>query len=593
MEGNTPRKLPQIPGERLGAKSNVAESSSVHQSGPRRREDITRQDEQHTDMQQRRISARVSQQQFQESVMLLRHKMDAQKNDSRQRLPHGLQRRPAVRYTGTPPRHRRQFDGNTPPPMSTNAVAPESKSSGHISTEACQNSSGESYVEKHREAQQVHTRAHPGDISSLLQSQTSRGSHMTKKSLFRGRGGSDHPRRRRYLIRKRLAPMRQYSTVLGDEPAFYLQNEPGLTTPPNWPFGVTGTSGRNNVNQRAQHRPLTQREIRLLLRNPLIRDGNMGPLPVPDGVTPPRPPPHVYGIASGPPETGIRDPLPVPRLTGLERRNAQRRSSNPTLQEKFESHNDRFNARFRRGSAAKDVHSDYSSPLELARESLQGNTRPIFRIEEESHEPPNSESTQETTSERPVAPKDDPDGEILLERRQLRGEAGAPQKDGSPQRSSQATQEQEAPSGQKTKLQNDGNKTSSTKARIHPSPRRFPLVVKGPRPAPASLSTSSSAPSTPPSSAPPTAATQISTPTSSESEPKPKSEHLAQDEHACGTAGCTWKDCSRIRGTSKMPLPGAAGESKPENSGSSSAVETRSEDDIVSVGNGFSFLRLN
>ncbi|KAI7774599.1 hypothetical protein LA080_008070 [Diaporthe eres] len=477
--------------------------------------------------------------------------------------------------------------------MSADAVAPELKAFGHTSTEVGQNSSGQSYVDKHREAQKVHSKTHPGDISSLLQPQPSRGSQMVKKSLFRGRHDSDHPRRRRHLIRKKLAPRRQPETDSSNEPAFFLQNENSLATPPNWPFGVTPTSSRNDVNQRAQHHPLTQREIRLLLGNPLIRDGNMGPLPIPDAVRSPRPPPHVYDTIPGPEINGIWSPPTIPRLTGLKRRNAQRRSSNPALQQKFESYNDRFNSRFRRGSAARDVHVDYSSPFEIAEHKLAGNKFPMYQIEEASHEPPDSESTQKSTSGKPDVPTDHSGGEILFEHCQhLEGEAGVPQKVEGPQRFPQTTEEQDAPSGQRTQHQNDGNETPSTSARIHPSPRRYPHVVKGPRPAPTSLSTSSSAPSTPPSSTPPTAATQASTATS-ESASEPKSEHLARVDHECVTAGCTWKDCSRIRGTFRMPLPGAVGESKPENGGGSSAAETRSEDDIVSVGNGFSFLRLN
>ncbi|KAG6362017.1 hypothetical protein INS49_010246 [Diaporthe citri] len=319
----------------------------------------------------------------------------------------------------------------------------------------------------------------------------------------------------------------------------------------------------------------------------------MGPSPTPDGVTPPRPPPHIYGITPGPQRTGRWDLPRISRLAGLKRRNAQRRSSKSALQQNFESYNDRFNARFRRGSAARDVHRNYSSPVELAQHKLAENDYPMYRIEEASHEPPASESTQKSTSGKPNVPKDHPDGQTLLKNCQYReGEGGAPQKDGSPQRSSQTTEEEDAPSGQKTQHQNDGKETPSTIARIHPSPRRFPLMTKGPRPAPMSLSTSSSAPSTPPSSAPLTAATQAS-PAASESELEPKSAHLAQDEAGCSAVGCTWEDCSRIRGTFRMPLPSAAGESKPENDSGGSAAETRSEDDIVSVGNGFSFLRLN
>lgn len=538
--------------------------------------------------------------------MLLRRQMDAQNDGSRQRSAHGLQRRPAVRYPGTHSRHRQSFDdNNTPSQVSTDAFPAESKASGHISTEVYQNSSGESYVEKQREAQKVHTRAHPGDISSLLKPQPSRGSHKEKKSLFRGRRGSDYPYRRRGLLRKMPAPMRRRRTASGDEPAFYLENEHSLTTPPNWPFGVSATSGRNNVNRKAQHQPLTHREIRLVLRNPHIRDGNMGPLPVPDGLTPPRPPPHVYGTNPGLQKTGAWGSLTIPGLTGLKRRNAQRRKSPKSkLQNNFESYNDRFNSRFRRGSAARDVHVKYASPLERALHHAPGKTV-LSPILEASHEPPHNASAQKSTSERPDAPKDDADGGNLLEHSQHReGEAEAPQKDESPERPSQTAEEQDEPSGQKTQHRNDANETPSTSARLHPSPRRFPLVVKGPRPIPTSLSTSSSAPSTPPSSAPPTAAaTQAHTP-ASEPEPEPEPEpkcaaHSARDGPGCSAAGCTWEDCSRVRGTFRMPLPGAAGgSSRPEDVGggggsSSSAAQKGSEDDIVSVGNGFSFLRLN
>lgn len=572
MEPKSFRPLPQIPGERFEGTLNVAQTSPIHRSGCQQRNHTTPLNEQQDHVQQSRIPARVSQKQFQNTVMLLHHDADAKIDYSRQHSAVGLQRRTAVRYLGTPPRHQQQFDGNkTPRQISTAPNIPEATSSGpaSVSPGRCKKSNGQSYVEKQRETQQVHSKAHPGDISSIFQSQPSPDSPSVKKVLIKRRGGSDQPCQRRDHIRQVLSHRNEHQTASDNTPQFDLHGQ-SLKIQPNWPFGCNATFSRRNDSGKGQHCPLTKGEIRLLLRNPIIRDGNMGLLPTPDGVTPPRPPPHVYGIAPGPKDRRLPH-LPVPRLPGLKRRNAQRRSSTSELQQNFDSKNDRFNARFRRGSAARDVNVDYYSPVELASLEIarRDPKKALYRIQEAFNESSDSESAQG-------------EGE----------EAGTGQEDEIPHHPAQPMQEINRSPEQKLQHQSGGSKTPlSTEAHTVPGPGRFPLVVKGPRPAPASRSTSSSAPSTSPSSAPPTTATQPSAP-ASEPELEPRPEYLAQDECGCGTPGCTWAECSRIRGTFSMSAPGAVDESKPE-SGGRSVAETTSEDDIVSVGNGFSFLRLN
>lgn len=550
------RPLPQIPDARPKDRLNFAEASPIHQSGNHQRGHLAPPDQRHEGVQQPRVSAR--QRQLQESITLLRRDVDARNDSSPQSFRNRLQRRNAVRFPGT---HSQQLrdDEST---FSTDAISPGPTASGPMSTEVCHKSSGQSYVEKQREEQQVHTKTHPSDIKSLLQPQPSPSSHRAKYTVFKRRGGSDQPCWRRDHARKLVSRRRQRKAAPGETLQFHLEDSQRLKSPPNWPFGRDANPGRTQSSGKTQHYPLTQREIRLLLRNPLIHDGNMGLLPTPPWAIPPRPPPHFFGIAPGPEKTG----RPLPKLPGLKRRNAQRRSPQSPLQERFDSYNDRFNARFRRGSAARDVHVTYSSPVELARR------RSILpQIQEADYESSDSEST-----------------------RQEEGGAEVYKEDESPQHPpTTTTDEQDTSSEQKPEHQNGIDKPPSTHSHTTSEPRRFPLVVKGPRPAPASCSASTSAPSTPPSSAPRTAVTRASTPTSeSELEPKCESEHLVESGHGCGMSGCTWADCSRIRGTFKMPPPGAAAESQPEGR-CRRAAETTSEDDIVSVGNGFSFLRLN
>lgn len=594
MERNLSRPLPRIPNERHEYNSNVAESSLIQQNGQEQRGHSTQPNAAH--VQQPRISNRVSRQQFQNSVMLLHHDMDAQHDSSRQHTAAGLQTGTETKTSGPPPRsHQQLYVNNIPSQTSTNLANPEKTESEDTSAGVSQESSRQSYVEKQREAEQVHTKADPGDISSRIQSQASQGGHKGKSAIFKGRGDSDQPYRPRDLIRRVLFRKNQRKADLENEPPFYFQNEQGLVPQPNWPFGVHSRSSRNNDSGRVQLEPLTQREIRLLLRNPLIRNGNMGPLPTPDGVTPPRPPPHVFGTTSRPERAGWGPQLPIRRLTGLKRRNAQRRRPKSRMQQDFESFDDQFNARFRRGSVARDVREKYCSPVELARYNSV-----MVRIDEVS-ESSDSESVHTSAPEEAITsdtPEVNFNVETLPDNHQHQGgETGARQKDKSPRNPPPTTDEQDASSGQKTQRRSGSNKSTGTGSHRSPMLRRLPLVVRGPRPDPASLSASSSAPYPSQSSPPMTATTQTSTP-ASDTEPESKSEpqfdHLAQDEPGCGRPGCTRAACSRLRGTFRMPVPGGTrSESKSHEGGSGSAVEERSEDDIVSVGNGLSFLRLN
>lgn len=572
MDQNSSRALPPIPGQRLEETLSVAEASCIHQSGHQQRSHMSLPDEPQDHVQQPRIPARVSKKEFQNTVMLLCRDVDAQANSARQFSAVGLQRRNAVRYLGAPPHHQQQLDGNNTSLQTSTvaAIAPAPIASGPLSPEVCKKSSGQSYVEKQRETQQIHTKAHPGDISSLFQPRSSPDSHRVKKTFFNGRGGSDQPDRRRVHIRQMLSRRNKRKAASDNAPQFDPQNGQSLKIQPNWPFGYGTTSSRHRGGGQAQHRPLTQREIRLLLRNPLIRNGNLGLLHTPEGVTPPRPPPHMFGITPGPGNRRLPQ-IPVPRLPSLKRRNAQRRNPKSAQQRRFDASNDRLNARFRRGGAARDVHVVYSSPVEIARLELAmcDPQRALYCVAEESSEPSDCESTQDEG-----------------------GEAGTGQEDDVSQYPSQPTQGQGTLSEQKPHDQGDGTRTPpSTEANTAPGPRRFPLVIRGPRPAPTSRSTLSSATSTAPSSVPPTATTQASTPApGSILEQKPG--HLAQYGDGCGMPGCTWAECPRLRGGFCMPVPGAAGESRPEG-GERNAAETTGEDDIVSVGNGFSFLRLN
>lgn len=554
------RPLPQIPDGRPKDTFTFAEASPTHQSEDHQRGHMAPLDEPHEDVQQPRVSA--GQRQLQESIMLLRHDVDAQNDSSPRRSRDRLQRRNAVRYPGPHPSQRQQRDGNsTPWQSSTDAVSLGPTASGTMSTKLCHRPSGQSYVEKQREEQQVHTKAHSGDIKSLLRPQPSRSSHRAKYTFFKRRGGWDQPCWRRNHTWKLISRRRQHGDAPSDRLQFHLEDSQRLKSPPNWPFGRDANSCQYKSSGQAQHYPLTHREIRLLLRNPLIRDGNMGPVPTPPWATPPQPPPHIFGIALGPEKVG----RPLPKLPGLKRRNAQRRGTKSAQQEDFESYSDRFNARFRRGSAARNVHVTYSSPVELARR------RSILpQIQEADYESSDSESTR----------KEGKDIEASKE-------------DETPQHPPLTTDEQDTSSEEQPQHQNSSNEPPRTNAHTTSTPRRFPLVVKGPKPVPAGLSTSSSAQSTPPSSAPRTAVARASTPISeAELEPKCEAEHLPQNGPRCGTPGCTWVDCSRIRGTFRLPPPGAAADGEVEGR-SRRAAETTSEDDIVSVGNGFSFLRLN
>lgn len=589
MEQNPFKTVSQIPRGRPEGARNAVASSTVNQSRHGQKYYFTRQRGAH--VRQPTITRRVSRQDFQQQVRLL----NAQYRYSRQHSAYALRRRNAVRYRGSQPRYPQRLGGNnTAARISQDTIAPEAEASANGSAKAPQEPSRQSYVEKHREAQQVHTKAHPGEVERIPQPQDLGRRYRIKDVFFKGRGDLDQPQRRRDILRQMISGKSQQKVSSRNASPFGLrfQQRSRSTPPPNWPFGVNPTARRNENTKDAQHQPLTPREIRLLLGNPLIRDGNMGPLPPPAGVTPPPPPPHVFGIAPGADKTGRRSSLDVPQAAGLRRSNARRRTPNPELQEKFEGCNDRFRARFRRGSEARDVDYTFESPLELARRN------PVLpQIQEASCESSDSESIHTSEPEPSGAPEVDLDDETPADQyhHQVIVEIRRRWEYESPQRPLPKPDGQEAPSAQKPQHQGSGvEQPNSTGASTLPEPgRQFKLVVRGPRPPPPSLYATSSTTSTRPSSAVLTAATRASTPPPEpEPEPQPELEQPAQKGPGCGTSGCMWPECSRTQGTFGMPVLGAGGESKPERAGSS-AAETRSEDDIVSIENGLSFLRLN
>lgn len=585
MEQNPFKTVSPIPQGRPEDARNAAASSKAHQSRRGQRYYFTRQRGAH--VRQPTITRRVSRQQFQQQIRLL----NAQYQYSRQRPACALRRQNAVRHRGPQPRHPQRLGDN-------NTIAPETEASATGSTKIPQEPSRQSYVERHREAQQVHTKVHPGEVQPIPQPQELGRRHRIKDIFFKRGGDSDQPQRRRDILRQMVSGKSQQNISMSNASPFGLRFEQSSrpTPPPNWPFGVNPAARRNENTKDAQYHPLTHREIHLILGNPLIRDGNMGPLPAPAGVTPPPPPPHVFGIASEPEMTSRRSSLDVPRVEGLRRSNAQRRTLNPQLQEQFEGSNNRFRARFRRGSEGREVYYTFETPMQLARQKSV-----LPQIQEASCESSDSGSIHTSEPDPSDAPEVDLDGETPADQYQHQEmiEVRPRWEHRSLQYRPRTPDGQAAPPVQKPQHQGSGGEQpSSTGTGTLPEPRQFKLVVRGPRPAPASLYDSSST-STRRSSAVLTAATRASTPPlEPEPEPHPKPqlwlelEQPAQKGAECGTSGCMGPECSRIQRTSGMPVPGAGGEIKPEGVGSS-AAETRSEDDIVSIGNGLSFLRLN
>lgn len=557
MERNPFRSLPQISEGRPNEISKDTELPLVRQSGRRQRGLPSRADEAHADVQQPRASDRVSKQQFQDSIMRIHREMDIQDDSSQPRATDEIQELTVANYHESPPQPQRQFDSN-----STRSCE---------STGGLQKSSGQSYVQKQRDSQKVRSKAHPGGISGLLRAQAPQ----------------DRPNRRE-LIRRKLARKRHCKTSSDNKSPPILPNQQSVTAPPNWPFGVNPISRQNNIGEGVQYRPLSMREIRLLLRNPHIRNGNMGHLPTPEGFMPPQPPMHVYGTTSEPNKTGKRFRMPARLLTGLKRRNAQRRSSKSPAQQNVESFPTQSRAKFQRGRAARDVKIVYSSPADLARRKSI-----MPQIQEAANESSDSGFGHNS------APEDDPgdrhlhfEGDTLLKQHQLQenSEIEPRQSDDIPQAVGSRTETRGLSSVQKTNHQNSGDEPPSTGACKGSGLRRFSFAIRGSRLAPQTLSGSSSTSFTPPSSTSLTAATQTSTPAS---EPdSTDSKHLAQDGTWCGTAGCTWPDCSHIRGTFKLPVPGTVGEKKPEHD-DESVAEGENGDVVVSVGNQLSFLKLN
>ncbi|KAL1872105.1 hypothetical protein Daus18300_004474 [Diaporthe australafricana] len=171
-------------------------------------------------------------------------------------------------------------------------------------------------------------------------------------------------------------------------------------------------------------------------------------------------------------------------------------------------------------------------------------------------------------------------GENLFKEHHREVDTGARKTEENPQRLCPTPDVHDAPVSSKrdTLLENSHNNTHNGNGHAHPKPRRFPLVVgaaRQRRPLP-SLPTPLLS----------TASSKVSTPA-----PGPESYPFAQDGSHCGTPGCTWPDCLRIRGTFRMMDSSAADGKKSE--GGSGLGEAKDEADIVSPGDGFAFLRLN
>jgi hypothetical protein len=422
---------------------------------------------------------RVCQRQFQESVMLLRERMSAQYDSSH---PRGNDGPPKLRETecSEPPLCSQQrFGSNARLKMPANTIAEETILSGSTWTGNFRSPDQLSYVERQRQAREVHSKAHPADIGSLLQPQTQKKSKLWKSALKGGLGSVDRPK--------------------DDIPGSRPQNQDIVTTTPNWPFGVNPTARRHNVNGGAQSRPLTSRELRLLLGNPQFRDGNMGPLPTPNGLACPRPPPHMYGTTAEHKVPHRVFQLPVPKPIGLKRCNAQRRSHRPPTPQKLLSYHDPYYARFHGGSAARDVNVIFPSPVELARRKSV-----LPQIQEVSPDSSDSGSILEPATQYQYVAKVSFENEPLPEQKpHQEGDDKGPQSFGSI-----AERRGREPSpAQETQHQIKGNEQNRKSALIATSRGRL-SSVKGPRPAPASISASSYALSTRQS------ATRTSTPAS-------------------------------------------------------------------------------
>lgn len=556
MERNLFTSPSKVPEGRLDDLSKFSGPTLAQQRGHLREDHPATAHEAHTNIQTP-VYKRVSRREFEESVVLLCRSMDVQNDSSRQNGRAGPHK-PAETDQSGPPLYSQQL-------CDSNDLAPEATSPGALSSGDLQYSYGLSYVERQREAQKTHSRAQPGDISSLIQPH----------------GAQDRAKPRKAVLKGRFAHKRQCKVSSDEVSPIHLQDEQVMTKTPKWPFGVTTASRRNGASRRVQHSPLTTREMQLLLRNPHICDGDKSYLRTPEGLTRPRPSPHVYGSTPGPEPTGKISHLPARPLTGLKRRNAHRKQPKPPDPQELKSFHNHSYARFRRGPVARDVKVIYSSPVDLARR------RSILpRIQEAADDPEDDECIHRLASQDQCTSEVHLDGELLLEEPRHKEEndkSPCPLGSTTERRVSLSTPTNESGKG----------KQIDTGVRTTRSLQRLSFVIRGPRPGPERASLPSPTSSTPP----PT--TQKTTPHTStlaaeplfEKVPESELEHPMEDEPCCNVAGCTWPGCSRIRGVLKMPVPGAADRSKPEQNTESDAKGRNGY--VKPVVNGFAFVKLN
>lgn len=418
------------------------------------------------------------------------------------------------------------------PQMSMGNMVPKSAMSAHMASGKSQDRSTIRYVDRQREAQGVHGKTWTGELKYLGEgAQVMRGSQRLKNDdLTRD---DDSSRGRPNFTQQIFATEPQLPRLQAERP-LNGNTQPGLEHQKsskkqrNWPF-LSRTSSSRTAK------------------------------------------PH--------------------RASALQRRNAQRRahrgSDSPNEEQiSIGSDANRANVRFYQRIIPKDVKLVYPSPAELARRK---GTMP--QIEEVAVEFTDSDDSSDISAS--PCPDEQQGRYLAPETTQFHAgvrnliydlhrevETGARKTDEDILRLRPTPDAQNASASPKrdTLLENGPNITHSKNEDIHPKPRKFPLVVRAARQTPTVPS-----PPTPPLS---TSSAQVSTPA-----PGPESDPFAQDGSHCGTPGCTWADCLRIRGTSKMMDSGAADEKKSE--GGSVLGEAKDEVDIVSTGDGFAFLRLN
>lgn len=519
------------------------------------------------EIRQPQIPVQDACEQFQGSRSHLRHTTGAQYDLSVQSAAHEPQRRPAMRYSGTNPSLQHGNINNSTP---TSTDIPESATPKPMSNGAFRRHREPSYVELQRKAQQIHSIDSPPGISGPLQPGVLGGTHMDDDAASSGDDDSDQPERRTNFIQQTLSRIFQRKTDThpwdgSREPI--LQHQQSLTTRPHWPFHYKASSSKNKGfeiaplevdSDEGEEDLLPQGQESLLLRKLFAGHGNRGPPSPSAGTAPPQSP-------------------------KLQRRNAQRKTHrDPKLpgaaHENIQFHGDRFNANVRRRTKARNVKLIHPSPVELAKR--KGILPQIIEVAEEAEESESSYKLAVTppdeAAEENFAPKIHEiflEGKTIVDRDHEQG--------GKRKRQSEVTHQSPHYSTDEKAAQHDCHDNAHSRSvQTLPESRRFPLVVKEAQ----QTSVIASAPTSPPSTK------SILKPTPATA-PAPEPETLAQSGSQCGTPGCTWPYCSRIRGNFRMPVPDTDGKVKSDSG--SGASEVRNEADIVSAGNGFSFLRLN